>query len=344
MKTIHSDTHRLHHGQAELIDGMLKPCFEMPARVDMILAEVQSAGLGPVLSPEAFGPAPRTRVHTAPYLAFLEGAWVRWAALGRSHDALPLVWPARDLRQDVEPSHIDGRLGFFSTDASVPVTAGTWTAATAAADVALTGACLLQMGERAAFALCRPPGHHAAAGTMGGYCYLNNAAIAARWLRDQGAARVAVLDVDYHHGNGTQNIFWSDPSVLFVSLHADPREEYPYFAGHADERGAGEGYGFNLNIPLPRGTDWSRYGIALGEACAAVRRFAPDALVVSLGVDTFEDDPISAFQLRGDDYRRIGEAIGDLRFRTVFVMEGGYAVREIGINVVNVLQAFDSVG
>jgi acetoin utilization deacetylase AcuC-like enzyme len=179
---------------------------------------------------------------------------------------------------------------------------------------------------------------------MGGYCYLNNAAIAARWLRDQGAARVAVLDVDYHHGNGTQNIFWSDPSVLFVSLHADPREEYPYFAGHADERGAGEGYGFNLNIPLPRGTDWSRYGIALGEACAAVRRFAPDALVVSLGVDTFEDDPISAFQLRGDDYRRIGEAIGDVRFRTVFVMEGGYAVREIGINVVNVLQAFDSVG
>jgi acetoin utilization deacetylase AcuC-like enzyme len=201
---------------------------------------------------------------------------------------------------------------------------------------------LLADGERAAFALCRPPGHHAAAGYMGGYCYLNNAAIAARRLLDAGAARVAVLDVDYHHGNGTQSIFWRDAAVLFCSLHGDPRVEYPYFAGFADERGDGEGLGFNHNWPLPHGTTWEGgYRDALEAACARIDAYAPDAIVVSLGVDTFEHDPISAFRLANDDYLRIGEAIGRLRRRALFVMEGGYAVEDIGVNAVNVLAGFD---
>jgi len=344
MQTIHTDRHRLHHGQAELIDGMLKPCFEMPSRVDMILERVRAVGLGLVVPPARFGTEPLARVHTPGYLRFLENAWADWSALGRTHDALPLVWPVRDLRTDVEPEHIDGRMGFYSMDAGVPITAGTWEAVRASADVALTGAQALRDGERAAFALCRPPGHHAAAGYMGGYCYLNNAAIAARWLRDAGAARVAVLDVDYPHGNGTQSIFYRDPDVLFASLHADPRVEYPYFAGFADERGEGEGLGFNHNYPLPRGTAWPGYGAALEDACARIREHAPDAVVVSLGVDTFAQDPISEFRLVSDDYLRIGEAIARVARPTLFVMEGGYAVEDIGVNAVNVLTGFEGRG
>lgn len=344
MKIVHTDRHRLHHGNAELIDGTLKPCFEMPARVDMILARVEATRLGPVVPPAAFGIEPVLRVHTARYVRFLEHAWAEWSALGRTHDALPLVWPVRDLRTDVEPAHIDGKMGFYAMDAGVPITAGTWEAVRASVDVALTGAALLADGERAAFALCRPPGHHAAAGYMGGYCYLNNAAIAARRMLDAGASRVAILDVDYHHGNGTQSIFWRDADVLFCSLHGDPRVEYPYFAGFADERGDGDGIGFNHNWPLPHGTGWeSGYRDALAAACARIDAYAPDAVVVSLGVDTFEHDPISALRLANDDYLRIGEAIGRLGRRTLFVMEGGYAVEDIGVNAVNVLAGFEGL-
>ena len=200
---------------------------------------------------------------------------------------------------------------------------------------------LLRQGERAAFALCRPPGHHAAAAAMGGYCYLNNAAIAVQALRDLGVARVAVLDVDYHHGNGTQSIFYDRADVFFVSLHGDPRVEYPYFLGHADERGSGTGLGCNLNLPLPLGTAWSGYGPALDGACQAIATYGPEVLVVSLGVDTFEADPISKFKLTSDDYLRIGRRIASLRRPTLFVFEGGYAVDAVGVNAVNVLQGFE---
>ena len=344
MLTVHTEDHRLHHGKAELIDGILQPCFEMPSRIDMILARVKAVALGPIAPPTEFGMSPLTRVHGARYLQFLEHAWSQWSALGRAHDALPLVWPVRDLRTDREPEHIDGKMGYFSMDAGVPITAGTWAAVRASANVALTGAQRLQAGDRAVFALCRPPGHHAAADYMGGYCYLNNAAIAVRWLMDGGAARVAVLDVDYHHGNGSQSIFYRDPAVLVASIHGDPRAEYPYFSGYADERGEGPGLGLNHNYPLPRATAWSTgYAQALQDACLRIQEFSPDAVVVSLGVDTFEHDPISAFKLVNADYLRIGEAIGRLARPTLFVMEGGYAVDDIGVNAVNVLQGFESV-
>lgn len=177
---------------------------------------------------------------------------------------------------------------------------------------------------------------------MGGYCYLNNAAIAAQWLRDQGAGRVAVLDVDYHHGNGTQQIFYDRADVFFASIHADPRVEYPYFLGHADERGCDAGAGFNLNLPLPHGSTWDgTYRAALDAACHAVQHFGPDAVVVSLGVDTFEQDPISKFRLASDDYLRMGARIAALARPTLFVFEGGYAVAQVGINAVNVLQGFE---
>ncbi|MDX1654885.1 MAG: histone deacetylase family protein, partial [Candidatus Competibacteraceae bacterium] len=203
MKTIYSELHHLQRGRAELNDGQLMPCFEKPERADLVLGEVQLRGLGEVLAPQAFDRQPLARVHRDNYLDFLETAWDGWVAEhGDAHDALPLIWPVRGFRQ-LEPAHIDGKLGYFSCDAGTPITRGTWQAARTAANVALTGQSLVAGGQRGAFALCRPPGHHAAADYCGGYCFLNNAAIAAQAFRDGGAARVAVLDVDYHHGNGT---------------------------------------------------------------------------------------------------------------------------------------------
>ena len=318
----------------------MMPCFEMPRRAEMILERVREVGLGEVRDPDRFGEAPVRRVHDGGFVDFLATAWQAWTAEGRTHDALPLVWPVRSLRGDRVPDFIDGKLGFYSLDAGVPITAGTWEAVQASADVALTGARTLLDGAPAVFSLCRPPGHHAATAAMGGYCYLNNAAIAAQYLVDQGRARVAILDVDYHHGNGTQEIFYSRSDVLFLSLHADPRVEYPYFLGYADELGAGAGVGFTHNYPLPHGTTWEAYGPALDDACAKVEAFRPDALVVSLGVDTYEHDPISQFRLRTEDFPKIGARIAAARVPTLFVMEGGYAVEDIGVNAVNVLTGF----
>jgi acetoin utilization deacetylase AcuC-like enzyme len=343
MRTIYSDDHHLHHGNAELIDGTLKPCFEMPSRADMVLQRVRQTGLGDIIAPTEHGLEPLLRVHDAGYVRFLEQAWSLWQAEGRNHDALPLVWPVRGLRTDRIPQDIDGLMGYYSFDAGVPITAGTWQAIRSSANVALTGLDVMQSTGHSTFALCRPPGHHAAADYMGGYCYLNNAAIAAQAMLDRGAKRVAILDVDYHHGNGTQSIFYQRSDVQFLSLHGDPTVEYPFFLGHADETGEGAGLGFNHNYPLAHGTDWSHYGPALADACSKIAAYAPDALVVSLGVDTFEQDPISRFKLKNADYLRMGEAIGGLGLPTLFVMEGGYAVEDIGVNAVNVLSGFESV-
>jgi acetoin utilization deacetylase AcuC-like enzyme len=340
MLTIHSDDHRLHHGAGEFYRGRIVPCFEMPARVEQILASVTARALGPVVAPARHGRAPLARVHAGDYLDFLAGAWDEWSALGETGDALPYAWPARDLRADRAPRHIDGKLGFYSIDAAVPITAGTWTAVQASADCALTGAAAVLGGERAAFALCRPPGHHAGARAMGGFCYLNNAAIAAQALRDAGLGQVAVLDVDYHHGNGTQAIFYDRADVFFASIHGDPAMEYPFFAGFADETGSGDGLGCNLNLPLPWGTGADAWLAALDRACTALAAWGAQALVVSLGVDTFADDPISHFKLASPDFTRIGTRIAALGLPTLFVMEGGYAVGDIGTNVANVLEGF----
>jgi acetoin utilization deacetylase AcuC-like enzyme len=340
MLTIYSDDHRLQHGKAELIDGRLLPCFEMPRRADMILARVREVGLGPVEPPDDLGRAPIERVHTADFVAFLEGAWAEWLASDREHDALPLCWPTRTLRQ-VCPEKIDGKLSYYSLDAGTPLTAGTWRAAYAGAQVALTGARRLLGGAAAVFSLCRPPGHHAAADVYGGYCFLNNAAIAAQALRDGGAARVAILDVDYHHGNGTQAIFYDRADLLFLSLHSDPRVEYPFFLGYADETGSGAGEGANVNYPMPHGTAYDVWSQALEDACRRIIAWKADAVVVSLGVDTYVGDPISRFRLQSADFTTYGARLARLGLPTLFVMEGGYAVEEIGVNTVNVLTGFE---
>jgi acetoin utilization deacetylase AcuC-like enzyme len=343
MITVYSDEHRLQEGRAELNDGKLVPCFETPRRADLVLARVMEVKLGPVVPPQEFGLDPVRRVHAPDFVDFLAIAWDAWKAEHGDHDALPLNWLAPGMRRRL-PEHIDGKLGYYSFDAGTPITAGTFRAATVAANVALTGARLVAEGERGVFALCRPPGHHAGQAFYGGYCFLNNAAIASQALRDGGARRVAVLDVDYHHGNGTQEIFYTRGDVLFASLHADPAEEYPYFSGHDDETGTAAGEGCNINLPLRFGTDWETYAAALDCALRQIELFGADALVVSLGVDTYKGDPISRFRLDSPDYFEIGRRIAGLALPTLIVMEGGYAVEAIGINAVNVLLGFESRG
>lgn len=343
MITVYTDRHRLQNGQAELTDGKLVPCFERPERADIVISRVREVSLGDVLPPSDFGRAPLARVHTTGFLNFLETAWDAWVVDHAPYDALPLAWPTRGMRQR-EPETIDGKLSYYSFDAGTPITAGTWQAATAAANVALTGGKLVADGERAVFVLCRPPGHHASADCYGGYCFLNNAAIATQALRDQGAARVAILDIDYHHGNGTQTIFYERADALFISIHAHPKQEYPYFLGYEDEHGKGQGEGANFNYPLPWGTGSNAWLEALDDACHKIVTYGPDVLVVSLGVDTFKGDPISQFRLDSPDYLDVGARIAKLRLPCLFVMEGGYAVEAIGINIVNVLTGFEDTG
>jgi acetoin utilization deacetylase AcuC-like enzyme len=339
--TVYSRDHVLQAGHVELIGAELVPCYEKPERAEIVIARVREVGLGEVVPPSQFGRKPLLRVHDERFLDFLETAWESWVRVHGEKDALPMNWAVRTMRQKV-PRAIDGKLGYYCLDAATPITEGTWKAASAAADTALTAASLVAGGARAAFALTRPPGHHASSDLYGGYCFLNNAAIAAQSLLDGGAARVAILDVDYHHGNGTQSIFYSRGDVLFVSIHGDPMDEFPYFLGHADETGEGKGEGTNVNYPLPWGTEASSWLDALEDGAKRIAAFAPDALVVSLGLDTYKEDPISHFLLATDDYLEIGRRIARLELPTVFVLEGGYAVAALGVNAVNVLSGFEA--
>ncbi len=342
MITVYSDDHRRHHATAELNDGKLMPPFEMPRRAEMVLAAVKNAQMGEVIAPDTFGVEPIVRVHDAGYVAFLQTAWEHWRIEHGDYDALPLNWAIRTMRSDRIPEVIDGKLSYYSFDAGTPITSGTWVAASSSANVALTGQARITQGQPAAFALCRPPGHHAGKDFLGGYCFLNNVAIAAQAFRDAGADRVAILDIDYHHGNGTQAIFYDRADVMFVSIHAHPLQDYPYFLGYDDEIGIAAGTGFNRNYPLRWGTDWAVYSQALTDAIATLQTYRPNALLISLGVDTFEGDPISKFRLQEDDYARMGQAIAQVGVPTLFVMEGGYAVDAIGTNAVNILLGFES--
>lgn len=339
MKIIHTDRHLGHSGHVELMNGRVVPAFEKPERVAMILKAIGERNLGPLIEPTAHGLDPVLKVQDADYIRFLSTAWQLWTEDGRDFPALPSFWRAPGMRY-IEPETVDGKFAHFSFDAGCCIVAGTWDAVQAAADTALTGVDLMAGGEKTAFALCRPPGHHAHQATMGGYCFVNNAAVAAQSFRNRGAARVAVLDVDYHHGNGTQAIFYERPDVLVCNIHGDPRQEFPYFLGYADETGAGAGEGFNANFPLRWGTDFAGWSAALEAACARVEAYAPDVVVVSLGVDTYKEDPISQFKLDSPDYLKIGARIAALAKPTLFVMEGGYAVEAIGINVANTLEGF----
>lgn len=343
MKSVYSPRHKGHAGNVELVFGEMLPAFEMPSRAEFIHARLRETGLGEIIGPDEHDLSTASRVHDQGYLDFLPTIWDNWIAAGRNPEgtAMPYVWPTRGLRQDVIPANFDARYGYYSFDAGAGFVKGTWDAIKSSHDVALTAASLINNGERAAFALCRPPGHHAGSSFMGGYCYINNAAVASQWFLDHGAKRVSVLDVDYHHGNGTQEMFYHRADVQVVNLHGHPDDEYPHFLGYADEKGAGAGVGFNINFPMHHGTGWDTWSAALEEGCKSIEAYKPDVLVISLGVDTFEKDPISKFKLRTEHYPLIGSRIARLGLPTLFVMEGGYAVAEIAVNAVGVLQGFE---
>jgi acetoin utilization deacetylase AcuC-like enzyme len=245
------------------------------------------------------------------------------------------------MRGDRIPQSVSGQLGYYALAAETSITEGTFAAAMASKDTALAAIDHTLATGEPTFGLCRPPGHHAAVDQFGGYCFFNNAAIAAQRALDAGKRRVAILDVDFHHGNGTQQIFYRRDDVLFASLHGDPDVTFPYFSGYTDETGEGVGEGFTINYPLPPGTSVATWMAALDDALARIHQAECELLVVSLGVDIFEDDPISAFTFQHADFIALGQRLAEAGLPCVFLMEGGYAVADIGVNVVNVLQGFN---
>ncbi len=340
--TICTPDHAAHWPPHEFIDGQLAPNYESPARVEIIEAALRTAALGPLLAPEPHSDDAILAIHDPGYLHFLESIYARWVAAGATPVAvIPSTFAVRWMaRPSNDPLAVPG---YYLFDGSAPIVADTYRVARQSADAALTAADLLLRGEQAVYALCRPPGHHAGSNMGGGYCYLNNAALAAQRLLT-GAKRIAVLDIDFHHGNGTQQIFYERDDVFVVSIHGDPAVNYPYFAGYADERGAGVGHGYNLNIPLVGAPDNIEYLAALDRAIGALRAFQPAYLVVSAGLDTYAGDPVAengaGFALTQSAYPQIGARIAGLAIPTVFVQEGGYGIAALGENVAGLLRGF----
>ncbi|MCB9892398.1 MAG: histone deacetylase family protein [Planctomycetes bacterium] len=340
MQTYFSADHALHAPSFELHGGAMVEPFERSSRIDSVLERLASRGFEAPRAPGELDMAPVRVVHDAGYLHFLETAWEEWNRAGLSGDVIANANCARRMPAVREPRRIDARAAYYALAADTAITRTTWRAASSSAASAVAAARHVAAGGGSAFALCRPPGHHAAIDMFGGYCFLNNAAIAAATLQLAGANRLAIIDVDFHHGNGTQDIFYACGDTLTLSIHGHPDFAYPYFSGLAAETGVGSGEGANANYPLSAGTTWSTWSRAFESCLQRVRAFGPDALIVALGVDTFEDDPISSFALRSSDYLRIGEQLGGVAVPTVFCMEGGYAVDSVGLNVVNVLEGF----
>jgi acetoin utilization deacetylase AcuC-like enzyme len=337
MRVVHSPLHLLHEPSFEVFSGHAGPSWEVPARAEAIRAALAADPAFTVELPAEHGLEPARAVHDPGLLRFLEEAWDAWRDAGGSergfmadtvrHAALGLA-----THPTPEPHAPGGRIGHWCFDTATPITVGTWPAARAALDVALTAAEAVLAGEGGAYGLCRPPGHHAGRAVFGGYCYLNNAAIAAEHLVRAGAGRVGILDLDFHHGNGTQEIFWERGDVPYASLHGDPQRVYPYFSGHADETGSGAGAGATFNQPLPAGTDDTAYLVALDRAIDWLAGRHDGIVVVSLGIDTYGRDPICDFALTTPVYHEVGRraAVGA---RLVVLQEGGYHLGDLGENV-----------
>jgi len=332
MKVFYSETHRKHEPPFEVFDGGLRvPYLENPDRMDRILKALRSVHWADIHDPEDFGLAPILAVHDKDYLDFLASAWTEWLATAPKDPStlLPATFALR--RQPHKPKSLLGRAGYYIMDLSACIVEGTYSAALASVNCALSAAQVVADGERSAFGLCRPPGHHAGRDYAGGYCFINNAAVAANWLSSKG--RVAVLDVDYHCGNGTQDIFYARDDVLTISIHADPDYEYPSYFGYADETGAGKGIGYHQNFPLPAGTDDAAYLETLDQALQRIREFNPDYLVLSAGMDIYADDPLGTIKVTTEGIRNIAQKIASLNLPTAIIMEGGYNNDALGRNI-----------
>lgn len=323
---IYSSSHQLH-------DPVDHP--DSPARADELLRAALDFGLT-CHAPADAGLAPVAAVHSAGLLAFLQTAYGRFAALKEGpRPAVPDSFAVRELAGYL-PRSIWGQLGYYCSDDLTPILEKTWDAAYASAQVALSAAAIIDGGAALAYGLCRPPGHHVYRDMIGGYCYLNNAAIAAESLVARGR-RPAILDIDYHHGNGTQAIFYDRPDVYFCSIHADPEDEYPYYCGFAHENGRDEGEGFTHNLPLPLETGEMAYLRALERAMAAIDVFAPDVLLVSLGFDTLAGDPQGGMLLATESFRPIGRMIASAGWPVLLIQEGGYRVTALGVALMALL-------
>src|SRR3954447_10444304 len=335
MRVVYSTAHRDHDPVSEIETGVAVAPYERPARAEAIHDALVADADFAIEPPLNHGLAPIIAVHDRAYVAFLERAWTDWSAAMPSHrQAIADSFPNAALRDGMgagrEPRGAVARLSYYGFDTPPGLMAGTCPTPRAAADAALSAADAVLAGDPVAYALCRPPGHHAPRAAFGGYCFLNNAAIVAQHAITAGAARVAVLDVDYHHGNGTQQIFYDRGDVLYASVHADPDRAYPYFAGFADERGTGKGTGATVHLALAAGCDDPGFLGALMQALDAVHRFDPALVVVSLGVDTYGDDPLSDLAVTAAAYHPAGVAVAALDLPLVIVQEGGYNVSAMG--------------
>ncbi len=337
MKAFYAAEQKKHDPKAFLSSGAPQPNPEQPERVERLLDGAKAAGCE-IVRPRDHGLGPIAAVHTPEYIDFLANIYPRWRRIeGASEEVIPNIHPLA--RNGAYPASAVGQAGYHMADTACPISAETWESAQWSAWSAVEAAEAVMAGASAAYALCRPPGHHAFADVAGGFCFVNNSAIAAQHLR-RTAARVAILDVDLHHGNGTQGIFYARPDVLTVSLHADPVRFYPFFWGHADERGDGPGLGYNLNLPLPRKTADAGFLEALDAGLKRIRAFAPEALVVALGLDAFEGDPFGGLSVTTPGFARIAEKIAALKLPTVIVQEGGYLCDELGENLTSFLGGF----
>lgn len=348
MISFYPTVHTGHQPQGEFWNSRVDIPVEVFQRVDLIRSGLVQSGLG---APEAVnestlnGIRPLVEsVHSPDYLSYLETAYGRWVSAGGDPTGvMPFVFTGR--KMDGKPESPLALPGYYAFDMGAWILPGTYAAAAASAQTSVHAAEQLCQGHEAAYALCRPPGHHAGVDFYGGYCYLNNAAIAAEYLRSPARGRrferLAILDIDLHHGNGTQQIFYQRHEVLVVSLHIDPAIEYPFFAGYASEIGSGAGEGFNLNYPLPGGTSDEDYLSVLDKALEQIARYDPEGLVVSLGVDTFAGDPIGKLALTHSAYPRIGQEIAGLHRPTLFVQEGGYALQHLPDLVGSLLASFE---
>jgi acetoin utilization deacetylase AcuC-like enzyme len=349
MPVVWSERQRLHEPGGEIWVGVRTPGTEVPARADRIRAALEAAG-ATVVDAAEHDEAALLAAHDAELLRYLEGAWDAWVNAGLTDDpgqdrVVPYIFPGRDWLGELEPADpvaVTARAGRFAYDTMTLIGPGTWEAVRGATDAALTAADLVGAGERAAYALCRPPGHHATRRAFGGSCYLNNAAIAASRLRERTGAPVAVIDIDAHHGNGTQAIFYADPAVLTGSVHVDPGAGwFPHFLGFAAEAGAGAGAGANRNVPLPEGTGDGGWVDAVAGLADWARAGGAEALVVALGVDAAAGDPESPLAVTPDGYAAAGAALAQLGLPTAFVQEGGYDLEAIGELVVATLSGFE---
>ncbi len=337
MKVFFSERQRAHYPENFLVSGAKKPNPEVPERIDRLLTGVAQGG-HELCAAADHGVAPLAAVHSPEYLEFLEHGFARWLRIeGASPEIVPNIHPNR--RDFSYPKSVVGQAGYHLADTACPISADTWDSARWSANTAVSASAAVLDGETAAYALCRPPGHHAFADLAGGFCYLNNSGIAAQHLRGR-FDRVAILDVDLHHGNGTQGMFYDRSDVLTVSIHADPVRFYPFFWGHAAERGEGAGLGYNFNLPIPRGTADEAYMPVLERALRRIRSYSPGAVVVALGLDASEDDPFGGLAISTAGFSAIGKAIGALGLPTVLVQEGGYVSDSLAANLTASLAGF----